>query len=134
MTDAASFAVISVVWVAATIYAGYKSIQLWSRLVGDARKEERYRRQDGCAARSLYRSAVRLQGMLIKACQFIATRADVLPNALVDTRASAGRSPVIVVCGPGGTGVSTVAMALLHSIAAEAYPMLAGQPGGRRGL
>src|SRR2546423_12150383 len=28
---------------------------------------------------------------------------------------------------------STVAMALLHSVAAEAYPMLAGQPGGRRG-
>ena len=76
---------VSVAWVAARIYAGYKSIQLWSRLVGDARKEERYRRQDGRAARALYRSAVRLQGMLIKACQFIATRADVLPDAWVDT-------------------------------------------------
>jgi hypothetical protein len=64
---------VSVAWVAANIYAGYKSIQLWSRIVGDARKEERYRRQDGRAARALYRSAVRLQGMLIKACQFIAT-------------------------------------------------------------
>ena len=52
---------------------------------GDARKEERYRRQDGRAAQSLYRSAVRLQGMLIKACQFIATRADVLPDAWVST-------------------------------------------------
>jgi predicted unusual protein kinase regulating ubiquinone biosynthesis (AarF/ABC1/UbiB family) len=79
---------VSVVWVAATIYAGYKSIQLWSRLVGDARKEERYRRQDGRAARSLYRSAVRLQGMLIKACQFIATRADVLPDVWVSTLSS----------------------------------------------
>jgi predicted unusual protein kinase regulating ubiquinone biosynthesis (AarF/ABC1/UbiB family) len=76
---------ISVAWVAARIYAGYKSIQLWSRIVGDARKEERYRRQDGRAARGLYRSAVRLQGMLIKACQFIATRADVLPDAWVNT-------------------------------------------------
>jgi aarF domain-containing kinase len=79
---------VSVIWVAATIYAGYKSIQLWSRLVGDARKEERYRRQDGRAARSLYRSAVRLQGMLIKACQFIATRADVLPDVWVSTLSS----------------------------------------------
>jgi predicted unusual protein kinase regulating ubiquinone biosynthesis (AarF/ABC1/UbiB family) len=76
---------VSVAWVAARIYAGYKSIQLWSRIVGDARKEERYRRQDGRAARALYRSAVRLQGMLIKACQFIATRADVLPDAWVNT-------------------------------------------------
>ena len=76
---------VSVAWVAARIYAGYKSIQLWSRIAGDARKEERYRRQDGRAARALYRSAVRLQGMLIKACQFIATRADVLPDAWVDT-------------------------------------------------
>jgi predicted unusual protein kinase regulating ubiquinone biosynthesis (AarF/ABC1/UbiB family) len=76
---------VSLVWVAATIYAGYKSIQLWSRIAGDARKEERYRRQDGRAARALYRSAVRLQGMLIKACQFIATRADVLPDAWVNT-------------------------------------------------
>ena len=76
---------VSIAWVAATIYAGYKSIQLWSRIAGDARKEQRYRRQDGRAARALYRSAVRLQGMLIKACQFIATRADVLPDAWVDT-------------------------------------------------
>jgi aarF domain-containing kinase len=76
---------VSVAWVAARIYAGYKSIQLWSRIVGAASKEERYRRQDGRAARALYRSAVRLQGMLIKACQFIATRADVLPDAWVNT-------------------------------------------------
>lgn len=76
---------VSVAWVAARIYIGYKSIQLWSRIAGDARKEQRYRRQDARAARALYRSAVRLQGMLIKACQFIATRADVLPEAWVST-------------------------------------------------
>jgi predicted unusual protein kinase regulating ubiquinone biosynthesis (AarF/ABC1/UbiB family) len=78
----------NVAWVAARIYAGYKSIQLWSRIAGDTRKEERYRRQDARAARALYRSAVRMQGMLIKACQFIATRADVLPDAWVNTLAS----------------------------------------------
>ncbi len=79
---------VGVALVAAQIYAGYKSIQLWSRVVGDARKEERYRRQDARAARALYRSAVRMQGMLIKACQFIATRADVLPDAWVSTLSS----------------------------------------------
>jgi predicted unusual protein kinase regulating ubiquinone biosynthesis (AarF/ABC1/UbiB family) len=76
---------VSVAWVAATVYAGYKSIQLWSRVVGDSRKEQRYRRQDARAARALYRTAVRLQGMLIKACQFIATRADVLPDIWIST-------------------------------------------------
>lgn len=79
---------VRVAWVAARIYAGYKSIQLWSRLVGDARKEERYRHQDARAARALHHSAVRMQGMLIKACQFIATRADVLPEAWVSTLSS----------------------------------------------
>jgi ubiquinone biosynthesis protein len=74
-----------VAWVAALIYIGYKSIQIRARITGDARKEERYRRQDARAARMLYKSAVRLQGMLIKACQFIATRADVLPDAWVHT-------------------------------------------------
>jgi predicted unusual protein kinase regulating ubiquinone biosynthesis (AarF/ABC1/UbiB family) len=76
---------VAVAWVAAIIYAGYKSIQLWSRAFGDARKEERYRRQDQRAARAMYRTAVRMQGMLIKACQFIAARADVLPDAWVTT-------------------------------------------------
>lgn len=79
---------VSVAWLAAQIYAGYKSIQLWSRIVGDARKEERYRRQDARAARLMYRTAVRMQGMLIKACQFVATRADVLPEAWVSTLSS----------------------------------------------
>lgn len=79
---------VGVARVAAEIYAGYKSIQLWSRVVGGARKEARYRRQDARAARALYRSAVRMQGMLIKACQFIATRADVLPEAWVSTLSS----------------------------------------------
>jgi predicted unusual protein kinase regulating ubiquinone biosynthesis (AarF/ABC1/UbiB family) len=73
--------------VAARIYAGYKSIQIWSRIAGDKRKEARYRRQDARAARLLYRCAVRMQGMLIKACQFIGTRADVLPDAWVNTLA-----------------------------------------------
>ena len=78
----------SLVSVAARIYGGYKSAQLWSRWTGNSNREGRYRRQDERAARTLYRSAVRLEGMLIKACQFIATRADVLPEAYVRTLSS----------------------------------------------
>ena len=70
---------------AVRIYAGYKSVQLWSRYVSKAKADERYRRQDLRAARALYRTAVKLEGLLIKACQFIATRADILPDEWVDT-------------------------------------------------
>jgi len=75
----------SVVNLAVRIYLPYKAIQLWSRLAGAKRKEQRYRRQDLRAARALFRTAIRLEGLLIKAGQFIATRADILPTEWVDT-------------------------------------------------
>jgi predicted unusual protein kinase regulating ubiquinone biosynthesis (AarF/ABC1/UbiB family) len=75
----------SVLSLAARIYLPYKAIQLWSRAVGDQRKEQRYRRQDLRAARALYRTSIRLEGLLIKAGQFIGTRADILPAEWVDT-------------------------------------------------
>jgi predicted unusual protein kinase regulating ubiquinone biosynthesis (AarF/ABC1/UbiB family) len=75
----------SVLSLAARIYSGYKSIQLWSRYFGQNLKEQRYRRQDLRAARALYASSIRLEGLLIKACQFIATRADILPDEWVAT-------------------------------------------------
>jgi len=76
---------LAVISLAVRIYAGYKSVQLWSRYVSKAKADERYRRQDLRAARALYRTAVKLEGLLIKACQFIATRADILPDEWVDT-------------------------------------------------
>jgi len=78
---------ISVAWLALRIYLPYKAIQLWSRISGAKRKEERYRRQDLRAARALYHSSIRLEGLLIKAGQFIATRADILPAEWVTTLA-----------------------------------------------
>jgi predicted unusual protein kinase regulating ubiquinone biosynthesis (AarF/ABC1/UbiB family) len=75
----------AVLSLAIRIYVGYKSIQLWGRLVSDARTSERLRRQDLRAARALYRTAIKLEGLLIKACQFIATRADILPDEWVET-------------------------------------------------
>ena len=64
------------------IYAGYKSIQLWSRFAGDARKERAIAARTARRARALS-FGDRLEGLLIKACQFIATRADVLPDEWV---------------------------------------------------
>src|ERR1700692_3274864 len=76
----------NVVWLAARVYVGYKGTQLWTRLISDRNKAELYRRQDLRAAQALNRTALRLEGLLIKACQFIATRADVLPDGSVSTR------------------------------------------------
>jgi len=76
---------ISVLLLAARIYSRYKAIQLWSRYFGQDRREQRYRRQDLRAARALYAASIRLEGLLIKACQFIATRADILPDEWVGT-------------------------------------------------
>jgi aarF domain-containing kinase len=77
----------SAAWLALRIYVPYKAIQLWSRIISGKRKEERYRRQDLRAARALYRTSIRLEGLLIKAGQFIATRADILPDEWVATLA-----------------------------------------------
>src|ERR1700740_2163482 len=57
----------SVVYLAARIYAGYKSTQVWTRYVSAARKVELYRRQDLRSARALYHTAISLEGLLIKA-------------------------------------------------------------------
>jgi predicted unusual protein kinase regulating ubiquinone biosynthesis (AarF/ABC1/UbiB family) len=75
----------TVIWLAARVYAGYKATQLWTRFVSDRNKAELYRRQDLRAARALYKTAIKLEGLLIKASQFIATRADVLPDEWVST-------------------------------------------------
>src|SRR5260370_7883319 len=73
----------SVLWLAARIYIGYKAIQLWSRHISDQRTDARYRRQDLRAARAMYRASIRLDGLLIKMSQFIATPADILPDECV---------------------------------------------------
>jgi predicted unusual protein kinase regulating ubiquinone biosynthesis (AarF/ABC1/UbiB family) len=75
---------ITVLSLAGRVYVGYKSIQLWSR-ISRAKTKERYRRQDLRSARALLHTAVKLEGLLIKACQFIGTRADILPDEWVST-------------------------------------------------
>ncbi|HKN00409.1 MAG TPA: AarF/UbiB family protein [Candidatus Binataceae bacterium] len=77
----------NVLWLAVRIYLGYKAVQLWTRFISKRNKAELYRRQDLRAARAMYATAIRLEGLLIKAAQFIATRADVLPDEWVSTLA-----------------------------------------------
>lgn len=71
-----------VAWLVARIYVGYKVIQLTTRL-GWPNPRARYARHDRRSARAVYRMAVRLEGLPIKVCQFIGSRADVLPSAYV---------------------------------------------------
>ena len=78
---------LNVAWLAACVYVGYKAIQLWTRFISKRNRDELFRRQDLRAARAMYTTAVRLEGLLIKASQFIATRADILPDEWVSTLA-----------------------------------------------
>ena len=66
----------------ARVYAGYKLIQLTRRL-GWPNAAARYARHDRRSAEAVYRVAVRLEGLPIKVCQFLGSRADVLPEAYV---------------------------------------------------
>src|SRR5438477_12997806 len=66
------------------IYAGYKGIQLIGRLAGDRWADDLFRRQHRRSAELIYRTATDLKGLLIKSCQFIGTRADILPDEYVD--------------------------------------------------
>jgi aarF domain-containing kinase len=79
---------VKIALLAARTYIGYKTVQLWSRLISARNRAELYRRQDLRSARDLYRTAVALEGLLIKASQFIGTRADILPDEWVRTLAN----------------------------------------------
>jgi predicted unusual protein kinase regulating ubiquinone biosynthesis (AarF/ABC1/UbiB family) len=78
---------LTVVSLAAKAYAGYKAIQLWTRYISDAKSAELYRKHNLRTAQNLYDTAVKLEGLLIKASQFIGTRADILPDEWVGTLA-----------------------------------------------
>lgn len=68
----------------AQVYGGYKSLQLIGKLLGADRVTWLYARQHRSGAEAIYRTAVQLEGLLIKACQFLGTRADLLPEEYVN--------------------------------------------------
>lgn len=66
----------------ARIFGGYKAIQLRGRMGRDVRGDlNRHHRR---SAERIYGLAVRLEGLPIKVCQFIGSRADVLPREYVE--------------------------------------------------
>ena len=69
-------------WNFVVIYLGYKRIQRRKGL-SRAEKDRLYSRQHHNAAKRLYRLATRMEGLLIKTCQFISSRADVAPPEIV---------------------------------------------------
>ena len=96
---------VAVASLVARIYGGYKAIQLGGRL-GWRDRGARYRRHHRWSAEGAYRLAIRLQGLPIKVCQFLGSRADILPAEYVTVlsrlqdrvppRALAAFAPVLV--------------------------------------
>src|SRR5207244_68909 len=62
----------------ARVYGGYK----WIQLTGDG--AERYARHHRRSAEDAYALATRLEGLPIKVCQFLGSRADILPAEYVE--------------------------------------------------
>ena len=66
------------------IFAGYKAIALAERIRGAEWAQVRRERHHRRSAERLYRTALALQGVLIKTGQFLSARSDILPDAYVD--------------------------------------------------
>jgi predicted unusual protein kinase regulating ubiquinone biosynthesis (AarF/ABC1/UbiB family) len=67
----------------ARVYAGYKRIQLARRL-GVGGDHGTLARQHRRSAEATYEMATRLEGLPIKVCQFLGSRADILPDEYVE--------------------------------------------------
>jgi predicted unusual protein kinase regulating ubiquinone biosynthesis (AarF/ABC1/UbiB family) len=67
-----------------SVYADYKQRQIVGRLTGGSQRRDWYEAQHDRAARRLRDTAVRMEGLLIKVCQFMGSRADVLPPRFID--------------------------------------------------
>ena len=78
------YRVLSVTRLVGQIYAGYKAIQLLGKVTSAAYADEQLRRHHRRCAELIYETAAQLQGLLIKSCQFIGTRADVLPDEYIE--------------------------------------------------
>ena len=68
----------------ARVFAGYKLIGLLTRWRGEAWAETRRKRHHRWSAEHIYATAVHNQGLLIKTCQFLSSRPDVVPDDYID--------------------------------------------------
>jgi predicted unusual protein kinase regulating ubiquinone biosynthesis (AarF/ABC1/UbiB family) len=67
------------------IYLGLRAHRLIARRLQPPDMAERWHRFHRASARSVYDAAVELHGLIIKGCQFLGTRADLLPSEYVET-------------------------------------------------
>jgi len=79
-----AFRFFSVARLVVLVYADYKVRQIHGRISGGSRQRDWYDAQHDRAARRLRDTAIRLEGLLIKVCQFMGSRADVLPQRFID--------------------------------------------------
>jgi predicted unusual protein kinase regulating ubiquinone biosynthesis (AarF/ABC1/UbiB family) len=71
-------------WLVARIYGGYKRIQLGRKIGWFGRDGGTLARQHRRSAEATYDMATRLEGLPIKVCQFLGSRADILPDEYVE--------------------------------------------------
>ncbi|MEE9608270.1 MAG: AarF/ABC1/UbiB kinase family protein [Myxococcota bacterium] len=65
------------------IYLGIKANRFIARRLKPTDMEERWARFNRSSAESIYDAAVELRGLILKGCQFLGTRADILPREYV---------------------------------------------------
>jgi len=66
------------------VYLGIKAHQFLERRLHPPDMRERWRRFNRSSAESIYRTAVGLRGLILKGCQFMGARSDVLPREYVE--------------------------------------------------
>lgn len=67
------------------VYLGLRANRFIARRLRPSDMDQRWHRFHQQSARSVYETAVDLQGLVLKGCQFLGTRADVMPREWVDT-------------------------------------------------
>ena len=66
------------------IYLGIKTTQWVAKYIDPPDMARRWSRHHKESASAIYHTAVDLQGLILKGCQFIGSRADVVPSEYVD--------------------------------------------------
>jgi len=66
------------------VYLGIRAQRFLARRLRPPDMPERWRRFHRRSARTIYEAAIELQGLILKGCQFLGSRADVLPREYVD--------------------------------------------------
>ena len=66
------------------VYLRIKTNQFIARRIAPLDMEERWSAQHAESAKAIYEAAIELRGLILKGCQFIGSRADVLPPEYVE--------------------------------------------------